>query len=286
MTAGRFDGKVAIVTGAASGIGRASAERLAAEGARVAVVDVNEEEAQKVASNLPTDSFAVRADISMEADVQEYMAATVSHFGRVDVLHLNAGIVGSFSPFPDLAVEDFDKVIAVNLRGQFLGIREAFRQFDAQAEPGSIVVTASIASRVASADLVAYHASKHAVTGLVKVAAMYGAPLGIRVNAVGPGLVPTGLFAANANSKGGGDDMLQRGTTVPMRRVGRPEEIASVAAFLLSGDASYITGQLVSADGGSSVVNTVRPAGGAGAWDPAAVDEAMYTGTGIWEANR
>jgi NAD(P)-dependent dehydrogenase (short-subunit alcohol dehydrogenase family) len=282
---GRFGGRVAVVTGAGSGIGRASAERLATEGADVVVVDIDLDRARLVAETLPS-AIAVKADVSKERDVQAYMSATVERFGRVDALHLNAGIVGSFAPFPDLSVDDFDRVVDVNVRGQFLGLREAFRQFSAQAAPGAVVVTGSIASRVASSDLVAYHTSKHAVTGLVRIAAMYGAPLGVRVNAVAPGLIPTGLFASNAGDSGGGDDMAQRGTTVPMRRTGRASEIAALAAFLLSDDASYITGQLVSADGGASIVNTVRPGGGAGAWDPTSMDEALYAGNGIWEAKR
>lgn len=102
---------------------------------------------------------------------------------------------------------------------------------------------------------------------------MYGGPLGIRVNAVAPGLVPTGLFAAHGDAMGGGDDMLQRGSTVPLRRTGTPQEVASTVAFLLSEDAGYIHGEVVSVDGGAAVVNTVRPSGGAGRWDVASIDE-------------
>lgn len=280
---GRFEGRVAVVTGAASGIGRASAERLSAEGASVVVVDIDLERAEEVATALPGDAVAAAADVSDESAVATYMRTALETFGRVDLYHLNAGIIGSFAPFIDLSVDDFDRVLAVNVRGQFLGLREAFRQFSVQAAPGAVVVTASIASLRAAADLPAYHTSKHAVTGLVKVAAVYGAPLGIRVNAVAPGLVPTGLFAGSSSMTGGGDDMIRRGTTTPMRRVGTPHEIAAVSAFLLSEDASYITGQVVSADGGATVVNSVRPTGGAGAWDPGPLDAETYQGNGIWE---
>ena len=193
-------------------------------------------------------------------------------FGRVDLHHLNAGIVGTFAPLPDITLADFRKVVDVNLGGAFLGVRAAFRQFEAQATGGAIVLTASIASRRGSADLLPYQSSKHGVLGLMRGAAIYGGPRGVRVNAVAPGLVPTGLFAHAASESGGGDDMVRRGTTTPMRRVGTPDEVAAVVVFLLSDDASYTTGEVVSVDGGAAAVSTVRPSGGAGAWDRSAVD--------------
>jgi NAD(P)-dependent dehydrogenase (short-subunit alcohol dehydrogenase family) len=113
-------------------------------------------------------------------------------------------------------------------------------------------------------------------------AAAYGGPLGIRVNAVAPGIVPTELFASAAGATGGKDDMSRRASTTPLRRAGTPDEIAGVVAFLLSDDAGYVTGQLVSADGGATIVNTVRPSGGAGAWDTRAVDEPLYRNSGNW----
>ncbi len=272
----RFDGRVAIVTGAGGGLGRASAQRLAAEGASVVVVDVNGEAAAAVAAGIGPGAIAVTADISDEAAVDRYQTAAVEAFGRVDLYHLNAGIFGSFAPLVDLPLADFERVIAVNVRGQFLGLRAAFRQFRDQRSAGSIVVTGSIAGITGAADLLPYTTSKHAVHGLVHSAAAYGGPLGIRVNAVAPGIVPTDLFAAAAGTTGGKNDMEQRASTTPLRRAGTPEEIAAVAAFLLSEEAAYMTGQIVSAVGGASIVNTVRPAGGAGQWDPALPDRAIY----------
>jgi len=276
MTSDRFAGTVAIVTGAAGGLGRASAERLASEGANVVVVDIDGGKAELVAAALPTESIAVQADISDEAQVDAYMAAAVERFGRVDLYHLNAGIFGSFDPLPDISVTDFDRVMNVNVRGQFLGLRAAFRQFRAQGGAGAIVVTASIASLTGSADLLPYQTSKHGVVGLVHGAAVYGGPLGIRVNGVAPGIVPTELFASAASTTGGKNDMERRASTTPLRRAGAADEIAGVAAFLLSDDAAYVTGQIVSADGGATIVNTVRPSGGAGAWDPSGIDRALY----------
>lgn len=271
-----FAGKIAVVTGAGNGLGRASAIRLAAAGANVVVVDINGDAAETVAASLGRASIAVQADVSDEGQVQHYVDAAITRFGRIDLHHLNAGIFGTFAALPDIPVDDFDRVMNVNVRGQFLGLRAAFRQFAAQQSTGSIVVTASIASITGSADLLPYQTSKHAVVGLIHGAAMYGGPLGIRVNGVAPGIVPTDLFAAAATTTGGKNDMERRASTTPLRRAGTADEIAAVAEFLLSDGAAYVTGQVLSADGGASIVNSVRPSGGAGAWDTASVDRALY----------
>jgi NAD(P)-dependent dehydrogenase (short-subunit alcohol dehydrogenase family) len=273
---GRLAGKVAVVTGAGNGIGRGCAERLAAEGASVIAVDIDGEAARRTADDLPGKALAVTADVSDEAQVDAYMDAATAAFGRVDFHHLNAGIFGTFARLPDLPTDEFDRVLAVNARGQFLGLRAAFRQYRSQGSGGAIVLTASIASLTGSADLLAYQTSKHATLGLMRGAAMYGGPIGVRVNAVAPGIVPTDLFAAAATQSGGKNDMARRASTTPLRRAGTPADIGAVVAFLLSDDAAYMTGQSVSVDGGATFMNTVRPSGGAGAWDTAAVDAAMY----------
>ncbi|MQA02548.1 MAG: SDR family oxidoreductase [Streptosporangiales bacterium] len=272
MTRSSLAGKVAVVTGAARGLGEASARRLAAEGASVVVVDTHGAGAERVAAELPS-ALAVEADIADEAAVDAYVRAAVDRFGRIDLHHLNAGIFGTFDALPDIDVADFDRVLAVNLRGPFLGVRAAFRQYREQRSGGAIALTASIASLRGSADLLPYQTSKHGVLGIVHGAAVYGGPLGVRVNAVAPGIVPTELFAAGGTDQaGGGSDMARRASTTPLRRAGTADEIAAVAAFLLSDDSAYMTGEVVSVDGGAAAVNTVRPSGGAGAWDTAAID--------------
>lgn len=296
---------VAVITGAAGGLGSASARRLSREGCRVVLVDVDGDGLRAVADSLPGEALPVVADVADEAGVERYMAAAVERFGRVDLHHLNAGISGSLARLPDVGVEEFDAVMAVNARGVFLGVRAAFRQYALQPIAGesaagqplagpspagastggegvgerglrAIVLTASIASLRGSADLLAYQTSKHAVLGLLRGAAVYGGPLGIRVNAVAPGIVPTELFASSPTSPGGRDDMTRRASTTPLRRAGTGADIAGVVAFLLSEDAAYMTGEVVSVDGGAAAVSTVRPSGGAGAWDTSNVDRLLY----------
>lgn len=272
----RFTGQVAVVTGAGSGLGRASARRLAEEGAHIVAVDVNGDAVKALVECLPVPSIHVEADVATEEAAERYVAAAIERFGRIDLHHLNAGIFGTFARFPDVEADEFDRVMSVNVRGQFLGLRAAFRCYRRQKSRGAVVLTGSIAGLTGSADLIAYQTSKHATGGLVHGAAMYGGPLGIRVNAVAPGIVPTDLFAAAGSTAGGKGDMELRGSTTPLRRAGTPEEIAAITAFLLSDDASYVTGQLVSVDGGATIVNTLRPSGGAGQWDTALADNALY----------
>ena len=270
-------GKVAVVTGAGRGLGAASARRLADAGAHVVAVDIDRAAVEALAPDLATPSIAVGGDVSQEADVDAYVDAAMAAFGRIDLHHLNAGVFGSFDQLPDLAVDDFRRVMEVNVIGQFLGLRAAFRQYRLQGGGGAVVLTGSIGGLTGSADLLPYQTSKHATNGLVHGAAVYGGPLGVRVNAVAPGIVPTDLFASvDADTEGGKDDMVRRASTTPLRRAGTPAEIADVVAFLLSDEAGYVTGHVLSADGGASIVNSVRPSGGAGAWDTHAVDRATY----------
>ncbi|HEX7082877.1 MAG TPA: SDR family oxidoreductase [Gaiellaceae bacterium] len=251
-------GKVAVVTGGASGIGRGVVEALAAAGAKVAVVDADGEGAAAVAAEVGGEALAVRADVSREDDVERYMRETVERFGCVDLYHLNAGIAGAPAFLPEASAEEFDRVLAVNVRGSFLGLRAAFRQYAEQGGPGSVVLTASICSFGGGADLVAYHTSKHALVGLMRSAAVFGGPIGIRVNAVAPGVVPTNLLPGAGTATGTAAPNA-RARLAPLRRAGTTEEVAKVVLFLLGADSSFVTGSVYSVDGGAIAVNPVRP---------------------------
>ena len=261
MTLPSIAGKVALVTGGASGIGAASVRRLSAEGAAVVIVDHDGERAAQLAASLDGRALAVRADVSVEADVQEAVDRAVERFGRVDLHHLNAGIPGSLAPFEELSLADFDRVLDVNLRGVFLGLRAAFRQFARQDGGGAIVTTASIGSLRGSSDLIPYHTAKHGVLGLTRCAAVHGADVGVRVNAIAPGIVLTELFGDTDSETGGAADWRKRASIAPLRRPGSPEEIADLVAFLLSDQAGFMTGEIISIDGGATAMNPVRPSG-------------------------
>ena len=243
-------GRLAVVTGGASGIGAATAERLSAEGANVVAVDLERAD--------------VLADVSTEEGVETYMQVAVDRFGRVDLYHLNAGIAGTLAPIPEVSAEEFDHVFAVNVRGVFLGLRAAFRQFARQGTGGAVVTMASLAGERGGADLVPYHASKHAVIGLTRCAAVHGGPLGVRVNAVSPGIIPTGLLSRpDGTATGAGAVDSRARTSTPLERVGSPQEVAALVAFLLSDDAAYMTGGVHPVDGGAGAVNPFRPLAGA-----------------------
>jgi NAD(P)-dependent dehydrogenase (short-subunit alcohol dehydrogenase family) len=251
-------GKVALVTGGAGGIGEAVVRRLAARGARVAIVDSDGQAAAALAEELGGDALAIAADVSSESDVERYTDEAADRFGRIDLYHLNAGIAGRPAFLPEATVEEFDRVMAVNVRGVFLGLRAAFGRYAAQDAPGAIVITASICSFGGGADLVAYHTSKHALLGLMRSAAVYGGPLGIRVNAVAPGVVPTNLLPAAGTATGTAAPSA-RSRLAPLRRAGTTAEVAEVVAFLLDDASSFVTGSVYPVDGGAVAVNPVRP---------------------------
>ena len=257
-------GKVAIVTGAAGGIGEGTAVRLAEEGASVVVVDIQAEKARTVADSLGGSAISVHADVSVEADVERYTNEALERFGRIDLYHLNAAVSGSFAPFAEVSTEDWDRVLAINLRSVFLGLRAALRQFEAQGSGGAIVTTASMAGLQGSDALVPYTAAKHAVIGLTKCAALAGAALGVRVNCIAPGMIQTPLWGDFERAIGPENAAEARkvleGSAIPLGRFGTPEEAGALVAFLLSEEAAYVTGDILPLDGGASADNYVRQA--------------------------
>lgn len=240
---GRLEGKVAVVTGAGSGMGKAITERFCAEGAKVVAVDISGNQ-NAVAEPLGDDCLAFQADVSKSEDVQAMLNTAVSRFGALHVLCNNAAIQGPLSLTADYEEAEFDKVISVNVRSVFLGMRYGIPHM-LESGGGSIVNTASMASIVAFPQLIAYCASKGAVSMMTKTAAVEYADKGIRVNCFCPGSIKTGML----------DGMPQEYVDAvieanPVKRVGRPEEIADLALFLASDESTFITGTEMVIDGG------------------------------------
>jgi len=256
-----LDGKVAIVTGGARGIGYAIARRFLNDGARVMIADIDEkagEVALEDLHNLGELAF-VATDVGERLDIHNLIAATIDEFGDIDILVNNAGIVHAAS-FLDVTEADFDRVMRVNVKGPFLcGQAVARYMVDKvnRGQPaGSIVNISSINARVAIVDQVPYSVSKGGVTQLTKVMSLALAPYGIRVNAIGPGSIMTDMLAGLASNREATNRILSR---TPLGRIGDPSEIAAVAAFLASDEASYVTGQTLFADGGRLALNYTVP---------------------------
>ena len=254
----RLSGKIAIVTGAARGIGLACAKRFVAEGARVVLADIDEQGAAE-AKNIGAGARFVRCDVGEAKDAANLIAETQKAFGGVDVLVNNAGIVHG-ADFLDLQEADFDRVLRVNLKGAFLvgqaAARQMVDQVKAGKKPGAIVNMASINATLAIPTQVPYSVSKGGLLQLTRTMALSLAPHGIRVNAIGPGSINTEILKAVANDPEAKRRILSR---TPLGRIGEPDEVASVAAFLASDEASYITGEIIYVDGGRLALNYTVP---------------------------
>jgi 3alpha(or 20beta)-hydroxysteroid dehydrogenase len=245
-----LDGQVAIVTGAANGFGLAVATRRAGEGAKLVLVDRDAEALKAAAEKLG--GLAVTADVSKEEEVDGYVAAAVNAHGRVDLFFNNAGIEGRMAPMTELSVEDFDKVWAVNARGVWMGLRAVFKVMKPQ-NSGVVVNTASMAAIRGGATFSPYIASKHAVLGITKSAALEGAPHNIRVNCVAPGHIDTRMardLTAQINPDDPDGVYNRVSGTVPYgKRYGTAGEVANLVMWLLSDESEYVSGALHLIDG-------------------------------------
>ena len=246
----RLKDKVALITGAAQGIGFACAHAFAGEGARIVLADVNADKGRKAAESVGA-TFA-RCDVSRKDQVTAAVEKAVSQFGRLDILVANAGIVHA-ADFLELEESDFDRVLAVNLKGIFLAGQAAARQMVKQGGGGSIVNMSSVNAVLAIPNQVPYVVSKGGINQLTKVMALSLAPHGIRVNGIGPGTILTELAkTAVLGNKEAERKILSR---TPLGRMGEPAEIARVALFLASDESSYMTGQTLYPDGGRLALN-------------------------------
>ncbi len=247
---GRLDGKVALVSGAARGMGQAEARLFAAEGAKVAVCDIIDDEGKAVASEIGASAIFQHLDVTREEDWAAATAATTAAFGKIDVLVNNAGI-GEIVSFVDMTLEDYRRVTEVNQTGVFLGMKAAIEPMTT-AGGGSIINISSIDGLVGANMVLHYIASKWAVRGMTKAAAMELAPRGIRVNSVHPGFIHTSIGSPDGAARPEGrvvlDEFTKRWT--PLGRTGEPEDIAKLVLFLASDDSAYSTGSEFVSDGG------------------------------------
>lgn len=246
-----YEGQVALVTGAASGIGLATARAFAQSGAVVALADWDADSVEKAAAALAKEghkTLAIRCDVSDEAEVEAMITETVARWGHLDVAYNNAGVQNVLAETADTTREDYDRVMGVNLRGIWNCMKFELQHMRQQGK-GAIVNCSSLGGLVGGAERGIYHAAKHGILGFTKSAALEYAARGIRVNAVCPGLIWTPM-ADQMVAGGQGDALKGMEKSIPMGRVGRPEEIADAVLWLCSDAASYVTGQSISIDGG------------------------------------
>jgi NAD(P)-dependent dehydrogenase (short-subunit alcohol dehydrogenase family) len=249
---GQLVGKVAIITGAGSGIGRASAVRFAAEGAKLVIGDKTEAvfETAKMVEAAGGAVTALQIDAGVEADVASLVAAAIANYGGVDVAFANAGIIGDMGAIFDIDPIAMAETFRVNLIGPALMVKHAGKAMVDQGRGGSIVLTASVAGLNSGAGPLTYSASKAGVINLAKTAAQQLTSSGVRVNAICPGLTETGMTKPTFDYARGKDVMHKVGQLNPLKRAGQPEELANVALFLASDQASYVNGQAIAVDGG------------------------------------
>jgi NAD(P)-dependent dehydrogenase (short-subunit alcohol dehydrogenase family) len=247
----RLDGKVAVVTGGNSGIGLASAQRLQQEGARVAISGRSQKTLDEAAKILGKDVLVVQADVSKLPEIDKFFSAVSAKFGKIDVLFVNAG-VATFAPFAGFTEAAYDELFAINAKGAFFTVQKALPHLN---DGASVILNTSVASRIGNPTGVAYGATKAAMRSFVRGLAVDLAGRNIRVNAVAPGPIETPIFGRIGLSKEQVDQALQGFiAAAPLKRVGKPEEVAGAVAFLASSDSSYVTGIELSVGGGAGQV--------------------------------
>lgn len=253
----RLDGKVAVVTGGASGIGLATGRLFAERGAQVLLVDLREDDLRKAVASVDSASVSyATADVSQSDQAARYIQTALDRYGGLDILISNAGVVGKKGAIADYAVEEFDYIIAVNLRGVWLSLKYAIPELQKRGG-GSIVITSSIAGVKGSAGSSAYCASKHGVVGIMRAAAIECAPWGIRVNTVHPGPIETPMVERHVRDRH--PEALESGKkaladTTLMKRYGTPDEVAALMLYLASDESRYCTGGIYMIDGGKGLV--------------------------------
>jgi len=252
-----LENKVAIVTGAAQGIGFAVAKRFLMDGAKVVIADIDDTTGEEAVEDLSTlgEVMYIHCNVAERLDVRNMVAETLNAYGDIDILVNNAGIVGG-ADFLELEEDDFDRILGVNLKGAFLCsqavARHMVEKIEGGGDPGCIINMSSINSVLAIPNQIPYCVSKGGVSQLTKTTALALAPHGIRVNAIGPGSIMTEMLAAVNSDPAAKQRIMSR---TPLLRIGEPSEIAGVAAFLASEDAGYVTGQTIFADGGRMPLN-------------------------------
>lgn len=245
MASESLAGKVAVITGAGSGMGLATAQRFVAEGAKVVIADFNAEAGEEAAAALGPAARFTRCDVAVEDDVAAAVAMATDAFGRLDIVFNNAGIGGAFGPITDLEVDDWDTTFAVLVRGVFLGTKHAARVLIDQGEGGAIINTASIAGQGGGAGPQAYSAAKAAVINLTTTTALELAPHSIRVNAICPGVIFTPLM--HSGDEADAEEMVAE--LQPLPRRGEGSDIAGAALWLAGDDATFVSGQSITVDG-------------------------------------